>query len=101
MTAYSPQVALYGSSVVLSCQIDSSSPFKVQWLKGSTALGPVMTRVGLVNVTYTIPTVIKEDQGTYSCFASNAGGALSGNVELVVKGKVIVLLITSPVCPSI
>ena len=50
-------------------------------------LGPVVTRIGTTNVTHIIPSVGSKDQGLYSCFASNVGGAATTVTTLVVKGK--------------
>ncbi|XP_048587507.1 hemicentin-1 isoform X2 [Nematostella vectensis] len=83
---------LRGSPVTLTCMVDSVTPFRVQWTKGRDALGPVLTRVGQVNVTHSIRVTTDRDEGSYTCFASNAGGTAIAVTRLVVKVPVPVLI---------
>ncbi|KAL9989079.1 hypothetical protein ACROYT_G003587 [Oculina patagonica] len=76
---------LSGSRAEFWCMVETSALAKVQWMMDRRTLGPVVTRIGSANVTHVIPSVARKDQGLYSCFASNVGGAATAVTTLVVK----------------
>lgn len=76
-----------GLSTTLLCTVSSSAPFKVQWTKNRSVLGPVSTRIGKVNLTHVIAGASLRHQGDYTCYASNVGGSASATTTLTVKGE--------------
>ena len=78
---------LPGARVELSCMVKTEAPAKVQWTMDRRTLGPVLTRIGTANVTRVIPSVTSNDQGPYSCFASNVGGTATAVTMVTVKGR--------------
>lgn len=87
VTAPATVEALSGSRVELWCTVKTGAPAKVQWVMDRQTLGPVLTRIGTVNVTHVIPSVTSKDQGPYSCFASNVGGTATAVTMVVAKGR--------------
>ncbi|KAK3730033.1 hypothetical protein QZH41_009543, partial [Actinostola sp. cb2023] len=76
---------LHGSTVTLSCRIESVVPCKSHWIKGSLSVSRVVTRMGIFNTTYTILSANKNDEGLYTCYASNVGGVGKAFTTLYVK----------------
>lgn len=87
VTAPATVEVLSGSRLVLWCTVQTGAPARVQWIMDRRTLGPVVTRIGTANVTHIIPSVTNEDQGPYSCFASNVGGTATAVTTVIVKGK--------------
>ena len=78
---------LSGSRVKLLCTIETGAPAKVQWTMNGKTLGPVLRRIGEVNITHTIPSVTSNTEGPYSCVASNVGGTTSAVILVAAKGR--------------
>lgn len=87
VTAPATVEVLSGSRVKLLCTIKTRAPAKVQWTMNGKTLGPVLTRIGEVNITHTIPSVTSNTEGPYSCVASNVGGTTLAVTLVAAKGR--------------
>ncbi|XP_050422457.1 titin isoform X5 [Adelges cooleyi] len=85
----SGQVIHEGQPVTFTCKISGQPPINVKWQKGDKVIKPSkyfrMTQDG-ETVALHISEVFPEDEGTYKCFVSNAGGqaVLSADLKVIV-----------------
>ena len=72
-----------GDNVTLSCNITDGvpKPNQVRWLKGKNALDE--KKINLV-----LRDIRKEQEGTYTCEASNGAGSANDSIKVIVDSKI-------------
>ena len=69
-----------GDNVTLTCNITDGDLNKIRWLKDKNYLDEKTTNLALRDIK-------KEQEGTYTCEASNRGGTASDSIKVIVDSK--------------
>ena len=69
-----------GDDVALTCNITDGVPNKIRWLKDKNYLDEKTTNLVLRDIK-------KEQEGSYTCEASNRGGTASDSIKVIVDSK--------------
>ena len=72
-----------GDNVTLTCNITDGvpKPGQIRWLKDKDSLDEKETNLVLRDIK-------KEQEGTYTCEASNKGGTASDSIKVIVDSKI-------------
>jgi len=76
-------VMMIGSRLDISCQVSGDPQPRISWKKMSTT----MRDLGTSSPTFTIERLTKEDEGTYSCLASNEAGQTEERLQVMVTDR--------------
>lgn len=91
------QTACVGLPLNLSVTATGAGPFTYQWRKNAVDIG------GATDATYTIPSVVNGDAGSYTCLVSNSCNSLLSNTATITVRTPVFFLVqpnsTSP-CPG-
>ena len=66
-----------GQAITLSVSVNGTLPFTYQWSKNGVPIA------GATSITYTIPTIVQTDTGSYTVTVTNAGGSVTSGVILL------------------
>ncbi|KAK7105822.1 hypothetical protein V1264_017154 [Littorina saxatilis] len=79
-----------GQNVSVACQVTGYPPPVLQWITPQSVVLPVSSTSGNLTVdeagTLTISDVVSEDQGRYTCFATNNAASVTAVVIITVEG---------------
>ena len=87
--ALSPEVANQGSQAILDCVVMGNPPPTISWVFNSVSLpNPAITRIQQSsNGSLIFSPIMKSDEGSYLCRASNSAGMESAIFQLRVYGE--------------
>ena len=70
-----------GDNVTLTCNITDGVPNQIRWLKDKNYLDDKTTNLVLWDIK-------KEQEGTYTCEASNGAGSANDSIKIIVHSKI-------------
>jgi hypothetical protein len=85
------QTALAGTSVTFTSDVIGSGPLSYQWYFGTNAIA------GATSATYTIPSVLAANAGSYSLVVSNAQGHATSRTATLTVNNIAPGIVTEPV----
>ncbi|XP_063600047.1 hemicentin-1-like [Penaeus indicus] len=85
VTSASRVYGYFGRPAVIICHVHTLVPFRLSWQRDGIDLGPSVTHPQSAEVEYVVESPQRDDEGRYTCIATNSAGSTSSTVFLDMK----------------
>ncbi|XP_042230990.1 hemicentin-1-like isoform X2 [Homarus americanus] len=75
----------FDEPAIISCHVKTLVPFTLSWQKGGVELSPSQTYPQSAEVAHVVESPTREDEGRYTCVATNIAGSASSSIFLDMK----------------